>query len=304
MHRRQPVAREELTEVFWPGSSPPLARNNLNVSIWGLRNRLREPLGGRSVCVFGDGAYRLDPALMIHVDAEELERLAAAAQVRRRAGDVEGAAADLRAAVALYAGDLFEADRYEAWIDPFRRNLADIHIATITDLAECERRLGDIGTPSASAVGVSPWSPSARTFRRAPRRWRSSSGFAEAAAQGGGSRHGARRSGAGEIGPRFPQDCRTLARSSSKKPGTMRLSGSSTVSFNNNARDDALQNAQPFVELMSAARWGHWTSVRLPPADARSAAERRSGPCCTVPDLSNTVGMRRAWGEKGEACDS
>jgi DNA-binding SARP family transcriptional activator len=150
MHRRRPVAREELTEVFWPGSSPSQARNNLNVSIWGLRNRLREPLGGRSVCVFDDGAYRLDPSLVIRVDVEELERLVAAARARRRAGDIEGAAADLRAAVALYAGDLFEDDRYEAWIDPFRRELADTHLATVTDLAECERRLGDIGT----AIGL------------------------------------------------------------------------------------------------------------------------------------------------------
>ena len=96
LHRRRPVPREELTEVFWPGSSPSHARNNLNVSVWGLRNRLREPLGGRSVCVFEDGAYRLDPSLAIRVDAEELERLVAAARVRRRAGDIEGAAAHLR----------------------------------------------------------------------------------------------------------------------------------------------------------------------------------------------------------------
>ena len=124
LHRRRPVPREELTEVFWPGSSPSDARNNLNVSVWGLRNRLREPLGGRSVCVFEDGAYRLDPSLAIRVDAEEMERLAAAARVRRRAGDIEGAAAHLRSGVALYEGDLFEDDRYEAWIDPFRRGLA------------------------------------------------------------------------------------------------------------------------------------------------------------------------------------
>ena len=67
---------------------------------------------------------------------QELERLAAAARVRRRAGDIEGAAAHLRSGVALYEGDLFEDDRYEAWIDPFRRDLADTHLATITDLAE------------------------------------------------------------------------------------------------------------------------------------------------------------------------
>ena len=90
LHRRRPVPREELTEVFWPGSSPSHARNNLNVSVWGLRNRLREPLGGRSVCVFED-------------------------------------------------------DRYEAWIDPFRRDLAETHLAALTDLAECERiRRGDV----------------------------------------------------------------------------------------------------------------------------------------------------------------
>jgi DNA-binding SARP family transcriptional activator len=150
LHRRRPVPREELTEVFWPGSSPSDARNNLNVSVWGLRNRLREPLGGRSVCVFEDGAYRLDPSLAIRVDAEEMERLAAAARVRRRAGDIEGAAAHLRSGVALYEGDLFEDDRYEAWIDPFRRDLAETHLAALTDLAECERRLGDTG----AAIGL------------------------------------------------------------------------------------------------------------------------------------------------------
>ena len=150
VHRRRPVPREELTEVFWPGSCPSHARNNLNVSVWGLRNRLREPLGGRSVCVYEDGAYRLDPSFAIRVDAEELERLAAVARLRRRAGDIEGAAVHLRAGVALYHGDLFEDDRYEAWIDPFRRDLAETHLATLTDLAECERRLGDIG----AAIGL------------------------------------------------------------------------------------------------------------------------------------------------------
>ena len=215
MHRRRPVAREELTEVFWPGSSPSHGRNNLNVSIWGLRNRLREPLGGRSVCVFDGGAYRLDPSLVVHVDVEELERLAAAARVRRRAGDIEGAAADLRAAVALYAGDLFEEDRYEAWIDPFRRDLADTHLAThhrprrvrapAGRHRDRHRPVPSRSRPRARARGpppavdavlrpgrpALPGAPAARPLRRGdaplprrragpPRRWRSASGFAGA----------------------------------------------------------------------------------------------------------------------------
>ena len=102
------------------------------------------------MCVFEDGAYRLDPWLAIRLDAEELERLAAAARVRRRSGDIEGAAAHLRSAVALYEGDLFEDDRYEAWIDPFRRDLAETHLAAVTGLAECELRMGDAG----AAIGL------------------------------------------------------------------------------------------------------------------------------------------------------
>ena len=80
------------------------------------------------MCVFEDGAYRLDPSLAIRVDAEELERLVGAARVRRRAG-TSRAPRSTSGRVALYEGDLFEDDRYEAWIDPFRRDLAETHLA-------------------------------------------------------------------------------------------------------------------------------------------------------------------------------
>ena len=153
------VPREELTGVFWPGWSPSHARNNLNVSVWGLRTRLREPLGGDRV---GGGAYRLDPALAIRVDAEELER----SSPRRGSAGARGTSRAPRPTPvrggALRPGDLFEDDRYEAWIDPFRRGLAETDLAAVTNLAEFERRLGDSARPWASAAGASPWSPSVR----------------------------------------------------------------------------------------------------------------------------------------------
>ncbi|MBN1583616.1 MAG: winged helix-turn-helix domain-containing protein [Anaerolineae bacterium] len=41
-HREHPVAKDILMELFWPGSSPDSARNNLNVAIYGLRQALRK----------------------------------------------------------------------------------------------------------------------------------------------------------------------------------------------------------------------------------------------------------------------
>ena len=88
-HRRRSVARDELAEVFWPGSSPGAARNCLNTSLSILRSGLRDVLGDLPVVVHRDGAYCLEPGLDPTVHAEEFESAADDATRRRRAGDVE-----------------------------------------------------------------------------------------------------------------------------------------------------------------------------------------------------------------------
>jgi DNA-binding SARP family transcriptional activator len=149
-HRRRSVARDELAEVFWPGSSAAAARNCLNTSLSILRSGLRDVLGDLPVVVHRDGAYCLDPDLDLRVDAEELESLAAEGARRRRAGDVEGAARAFRDAADLYRGDLFEDDPYEEWMTVQRRYLRETYLTTLGDLADCESALGD---PSA-AIGL------------------------------------------------------------------------------------------------------------------------------------------------------
>jgi DNA-binding SARP family transcriptional activator len=149
-HRRRSVARDELAEVFWPGSSAGAARNCLNTSLSILRSSLRDVLGDLPVVVYRDGAYCIDPALDLTVDAEELESLVAEGARRRRAGDVEGAARALREAVALYRGDLFEDDPYEEWMSAQRRFLRETYLTALSDLAGCEAALGD---PS-QAIGL------------------------------------------------------------------------------------------------------------------------------------------------------
>jgi hypothetical protein len=75
-HRERPVARDELADVFWPGSGASAARNCLNTALSILRGSLREVLGELPVVVHRDGAYALDAALDLTVDAEAFEALA------------------------------------------------------------------------------------------------------------------------------------------------------------------------------------------------------------------------------------
>ncbi len=146
-HRRRSVARDELADVFWPGSSPSAARNCINTSLSILRSGLRDVLGDLPVVVHREGAYTLEPGLDLTVDAEEFEAAAAQGDRRRHAGDVEGAAREYRRAAGLYRGDLFEDDPYEDWMAVRRRYLRETHLTALGDLADCEAALGD---PSAA----------------------------------------------------------------------------------------------------------------------------------------------------------
>ena len=97
-HRHRAVARDELADVFWPGSSAAAARNCLNTSLSILRSGLRDVLGDLPVVVHRESAYSLEPALDLTVNAEQFEALAARGTRRRRLGDLEGAARAYRRA--------------------------------------------------------------------------------------------------------------------------------------------------------------------------------------------------------------
>jgi DNA-binding SARP family transcriptional activator len=136
MHRDHPVPREVLMDVFWPGSDPDAARNNLNVTIYGLRQALRRQEAGTSHILFQDGCYLLDPKLDIVMDYEEfLEHVRTAEWLERR-GDTEQAVQNYRAAEALYQGELLAEDRYEDWIIFNRHRLQDTYIGILDWLSE------------------------------------------------------------------------------------------------------------------------------------------------------------------------
>src|SRR5688572_25389719 len=133
-HRGAPVPRDVLLETFWPASSPPAARNSLNVAVTLLRRALRPAFGDRPVVVFGAEAYRIHPAIAVRVDRDRFDRLVRDAAAARRGGDHAEAVRLLRAAVALHRGPLFAEEPYEEWIVAMRRSVEAARLSALTDL--------------------------------------------------------------------------------------------------------------------------------------------------------------------------
>lgn len=122
-HRSQPVPRDVLMDVFWPGSGQAAARNNLNVAVYGLRKALAQADADAAFVLFRQGCYRLNPALQLWVDAEAFVDHLHRAQVAEQLGDETGAIGDYQVAQALYRNALLEEDRFEDWPTPQRQSL-------------------------------------------------------------------------------------------------------------------------------------------------------------------------------------
>jgi DNA-binding SARP family transcriptional activator len=143
VHRDHAVAKETLMEVFWPETGVNAARNNLNVTVHGLRRFLRDGHPEVSHVVFRDGSYLIDPNLPVWVDASEFERLADAGERHERVGHLPEAVRDLYAAEALYQGGLFDDDPYEEWMQSRRRELQDRYVSVLERLGDLYRGVDD-----------------------------------------------------------------------------------------------------------------------------------------------------------------
>jgi len=113
-HRRAPVLRDVLMDVFWPNANRDAARNSLHVALTGVRKVLRairpEPILERR-----HDTYRLADSVEVWVDAEEFERACDDARRADRAGDAARSLMWYESASKLYEGDFLADDPYAEW---------------------------------------------------------------------------------------------------------------------------------------------------------------------------------------------
>ena len=124
-HRKHPVSKELLMDLFWPESTPDAARNSLNVAIFGLRQAVSKCEFAPPCVLFHDGCYSLNPDVQLWVDYDVFRSHIAAAEKLEQRGHVEAASREFAIAEMLYKGDFLEDNRYEDWLVPLRQSLRD-----------------------------------------------------------------------------------------------------------------------------------------------------------------------------------
>ncbi|RMG94742.1 MAG: hypothetical protein D6706_13255 [Chloroflexi bacterium] len=135
LHRKQPVMRDVLMDLFWPEADLEAARNNLNVAVYGLRKALRNGHSEFSHILFQNGAYVLNPEMDIWVDSEEfLRAVETAVRLEQQQKQAEAIQA-YHAASVLYSGEFLSEDRYEDWVTPFRRRIEEAYFQVLNRLS-------------------------------------------------------------------------------------------------------------------------------------------------------------------------
>jgi ATP/maltotriose-dependent transcriptional regulator MalT/DNA-binding SARP family transcriptional activator len=128
------VTKERLIDLFWPGNQERHASKNFHPTLSYARRALRDQVEG-PIFQVNNGLYQLDPDLAITVDVRRFEALVADARNRSRRSEKLPA---FEEALHLYKGDFLE-DRYEAWAEEIRTQLASQYESVLAEAAELYR---------------------------------------------------------------------------------------------------------------------------------------------------------------------
>src|SRR5262249_34567284 len=131
-------------ELQWPEHSHNSARNNLNVALYSLRNTLAGTGRGIQPVLYQDGCYVLNPELTWWTDRNDFLAALARAQSVRRAGHSQQAIDIYQRAIQLYRGALFEDDPTGEWYLPEQRQLNELYLQALQDLAVVYMDLGKL----------------------------------------------------------------------------------------------------------------------------------------------------------------
>jgi DNA-binding SARP family transcriptional activator len=131
--------REQVMDLLWQDSGREAAANNLRRALHVARRALDPDSSAPRYLVSQGEHLALCPDGPLWVDVEAFEEVAATA---RRSRDP----AAYRAALDLYVGDLLPEDRYEGWAEDRRRQLRQIYLALLVEMAKLSEERGDLGS--------------------------------------------------------------------------------------------------------------------------------------------------------------
>ena len=136
--------REQAMDLLWPDASRKVASNSLRTTLHAARKVLDPAMGSRYLAS-EDESLVLCPGGDLWVDVDAFEEAAATA---RRAKEPS----TYRAAFDLYEGDLLPENRYEEWAEGRRRELRQLYLALILELARLHEDRGE-HEPAIEALG-------------------------------------------------------------------------------------------------------------------------------------------------------
>jgi len=143
IHRGRPVRRDVLMDLQWPNHTYTSARNNLNVTLYSLRNTLEGPWQGLQPILYQDGCYALNSELKWWIDRDEFLSELSKAHLVRSSGHPMEAIGHYQKAVELYRGSLFEDDPAGDWYLAEQRHLNEFYLQALESVGEMYLDLGD-----------------------------------------------------------------------------------------------------------------------------------------------------------------
>jgi DNA-binding SARP family transcriptional activator len=144
IHQDRPTRRDVLMELQWPNHSHNSARNNLNVALYSLRNTLDGLGQSAQPVLYRDGCYFLNPELTWWVDRNEFLLALDDAQRARRTSQPAQIISAYHRAIQLYRGPLFEDDASGEWYLPEQRQLKELYVLALEQVAEIHFALGEL----------------------------------------------------------------------------------------------------------------------------------------------------------------
>jgi len=140
-HHKKSISREKLIEIFWPYHAHHAAKNNLNVTIHGIRKVFQRLLPDVPILTLENDCYQFSPNIIIQTDCDQIEQFHRNARAIVNNLDQKNATKELKGIISLYQGDFLES-MYEPWMEKRRENYREIYLYSLNQLSQLYFEIG------------------------------------------------------------------------------------------------------------------------------------------------------------------